>query len=183
MASYDNEASEIDINNTIDDFDSPYIDTDVKRGGNVKFGELGVLKWVIIGIMVCLIIYLIFAIFKQIRFNGEDYTQRQTRNHFERLHGDTNDEEAKQTIQAGLAIPNPRAIDHYRIGTTFLINAHDPAQAHRHFARAIDQIMGDAVDHREAEFILDRIDDFENNFMELNDLTDLPIQQALFHVF
>ena len=147
------------------------------NGGTIK--TTGLIKYFILTIMVIFILYLIFRIFKQIRIEGEDYHQRKAHHHFNNIRGEEFDEEAKQAIANGEAIENPRAIDHYRMGAVYLLNAQNPIRAHHHFNEALNNIINGQVDTREAPFILGRIDDFKDIFFDYPDVNDLPVQQAM----
>ncbi len=52
--------------------------------------------------------------------------------------------------------------------------------AHRHFNYALTQIINGEVDTREAPFILDRIEDFRDHFIDFVDVDELPLQRAMF---
>lgn len=166
-----------------DNFDIPdsplmYEPEKTTKGGDANYKSIQG-KYLILIILLVIIIYLIVRLFKNTKINGEDYNQRQTHLHFNNLHGDAFDEEAKQTIKYGEAIQEPTAMDHYRLGTTYLIAAHNPRQAHRHFVQALDQIIHGQVEMKEIPFILDRIDDFKDHFVNFPDIEDLPIQRAI----
>ncbi len=156
--------------------DVQYID---KKGGTIKT-DTSFFKWTAISILIIAIIWILYGIYKQIRIAGEDRNQRLTRVHFNNIRGEDYDEEAKQVIEYGEAIENPRAIDHYRVGAVYLLNAQDPRAAHRHFNNALTQIINGEVDTREAPFILDRIEDFRNHFVDFVDVGELPLQRAMF---
>lgn len=148
------------------------------KGGYIKSGDSAV-KYVLIGLLIIVIIYLFYRIVMHFQHGGEDYYQRKTHHHFENIHGEAYDNEAKQTIEFGEAIPNPRAIDHYRVGTVLLVNAREPQRAHRHFRQALEQVINGEVDTKEAPYIINRIDDFKDHFFDFPDIEELPIQNAL----
>lgn len=173
--------NDYDHNQTTDEIDSPYIDTG-KTGGNIKFSSNNWLIYIVVALIILVIIYLIFNILGKIRIDGEDYEQRQTHTYFNNVHGEEFDEEAKQTIAHGERINNPRAIDHFRMGTVYLINGRDPNAAHRHFRQALDQIINNVVNARDVPFILERIDDLRGQFVDFPEIDDLPLQQAI-HVY
>jgi hypothetical protein len=170
--------------------DSPYLsgtnntdnneqdDTTIK-GGEVGFTKNKLLQFFFVSVLVIVIIYLLLNIFYKIQLRGEDYNQRNAHRHFNNLHGEAYDEDAKQAIAYGEAIDNPRAIDHYRLGTTYLVNANNPRRAHYHFKRALNEVIQGNVDAREAPFIIDRIDDYKDRFVDFPDIEELPIQQAI----
>lgn len=151
----------------------------IKHGGTLKT-DSSLFKWIAVGLLVIAIIWIIHGIYKQIRIAGEDRNQRLTRMHFNNIRGEDFDDEAKKAIEFGEAINNPRAIDHYRIGAVYLLNARNPRAAHRHFNQALTQIINGNVDTREAPFILDRIDDFRDHFVDFIDVDELPLQRAMF---
>lgn len=157
--------------------DKPILNRNIK-GGDAKSTDVA-FKYVIITLLVIVVIYLVYRISMQYKHNGEDYYQRNAHKHFDNIHGEAFDEEAKQTIEYGEAIPNPRAIDHYRIGTVLLVNAKNPHRAHQHFQQALQQVINGHVDTRDAPFIINRIDDFKDHFIDFPDIAELPIQNAL----
>lgn len=148
------------------------------RGGDIKT-DSQIFKYVMVVVLVIAVLWLLSVIFKQIRIAGEDYNQRTAHNYFNNIRGEDFDAEAKNAIAYGEAIENPRAIDHYRVGAVYLLNARDRQAAHRHFNNALRQIIEGEVDVREAPFILDRIDDFKDHFIDLTDVDDLPLQEAM----
>lgn len=175
------------IGDTLFDFgDSPFVDIDTTahhapvgiNGGASKSAD-PVFKYVIVTLLIIFIIYLLYRIVMQFKYNGEDYYQRKTHHHFENIHGEAFDNDAKQTIEFGEAIQNPRAIDHYRVGTVLLVNARNPQRAHRHFQQALEQVINGEVDTREAPYIINRIDDFKDHFFDFPEIEELPIQNAL----
>lgn len=149
------------------------------QGGDAQSSS-STFKIIILSFLVIFIVYLLFRIFTRLRFGGEDYNQRNLHRHFDNLHGETFDEEAKRAIEYGEAVEEPRAIDHYRLGTVYLVNANNPIQAHRHFDHALRQIIEGLVDVRETPYILDRIGDFRDYFFDYPDIDELPLQQAMF---
>lgn len=149
------------------------------KGGNVNSSS-GAFKVIIITLLVIFIVYLLIRIFVRLRFGGEDYNQRGLHHHFDNLHGETFDDEAKHAIEYGEAVEEPRAIDHYRLGTVYLVNANDHVQAHRHFDQALRQIIEGLVDIRDTPYILDRIGDFRDYFVDFPDIEELPLQRAMF---
>lgn len=154
----------------------------MKHGGTLKT-DSSIFKWVAVTLLVIAIIWILYGIFKQVRIAGEDRNQRLTRVHFNNIRGEDFDEEAKRVIEFGEAIDNPRAIDHYRVGAVYLLNARNPRAAHRHFNQALTQIINGNVNTREAPFILDRIDDFRDHFVDFVDVDELPLQRAMFAQF
>lgn len=151
---------------------------DYRTGGSIKSNTL-MFKYVIISILLIFIIFILYRISKNVKINGENYYQRELHQHFNNLHGEEFDEDAKRAIDVGENIAEPRAIDHYRMGTALLINARDPHRAHRHFRDALIQINNGDVDFREAPFILNRIDDFNQMFIDFTDIEDLPVQMIM----
>lgn len=157
-------------------------DQTAKLGGNIRT-DSDLFKYLAVAVLLVIIIWIIFGIYKQIKIKGEDRNQRLTRIHFNNIRGEDFDDEAEQVIQYGEAIENPRAIDHYRIGTVYLLNARDHRAAHRHFEQALGQIIEGRVDTREAPFILNRIDDFRDAFVDFIDVDELPVQRAMMAQF
>lgn len=150
------------------------------QGGVVKLTGSGILKYAIVGVMILLVVYIFYRIYVVLKYKGEDYYQRKTHYYFDNIHGDTFDNEAKLAIEYGESIPEPRAIDHYRLGTVYLINAKQPQAAHNHFRQALEHVINGNVNTREANFIIDRIDDYKYMFVDHADIEeDLPVQEAL----
>jgi tetratricopeptide (TPR) repeat protein len=147
-------------------------------GGNIDTSSL-LFYYIAIAIIVIFTIWLIVKILKRIKINGEDYYQRKTRLSFNKVQGEDYNKFAKDTIQYGELIENPNAIDHYRVGTVYLLNAKNYHSAFRHFNQALDEIIDGKVDLTETPFIINRIDDLNHIFMDTNIEETLPIQQAL----
>jgi hypothetical protein len=161
------------------DNDDPDSDSLIKTGGTIKTAS-NLLFWVATCILIIAILWVVIVIYRQIHFSGEDYNQRKARIHFNSIRGEEFDEEAKKAIEYGEAIQEPRAIDHYRTGAVYLLNAKNHTAAHRHFQQALNQIIEGRVDTREAPFILNRIADFNDMFIDFDDVDDdLPLQQAM----
>lgn len=148
------------------------------KGGDARSSDVS-FKYIIVTLLIIFVIYLLYRIVMQVKHDGEDYYQRKTHHHFENTHGEAYDTDAKQTIEFGEAIPNPRAIDHYRVGTVLLVNARNPQRAHHHFRQALEQVINGEVDTKEAPFIINRIDDFKDHFFDFPEIEELPIQNAL----
>jgi hypothetical protein len=164
------------------DYGTGDINQQVKTGGTIKVNS-SMFKWMAVVLLIVAIIWILYGIYNQIKIHGEDRNQRLTRVYFNNIRGEDFDEEAANVLQYGEAIDNPRAIDHYRVGAVYLLNAQNPREAHRHFTQALTQIINGTVDAREAPFILDRIEDFRDHFVDFNDIEDLPIQRALYAHF
>lgn len=161
---------------------SEYLDytNDEVKGGNIRYRQSYMLKVVVFAILLIIIIYLIYRIYVTLVWNGnEDYNQWRTRQHFENLHGEAFDEDAKNVIRFGENIENPRAMDHYRLGTVYLMNASDPHAAFNHYNRALQHIIRGDVNMREAPFIIDRIEEHRDRFIEFPEIEELPIQAAI----
>lgn len=155
-----------------------YTTLNEKKGGNVRIKKEPILQWILLGVIVVLCIYILYNTYMYFSTN-ETYNQRMTKLNFNNLHGEEFDESAQLTIEYGENITNPRAIDHYRLGTVYLFNANDPYRAHNHFNMALNQVINGQVNIRDAPFILDRIDDYKDEFVNFPDINDLPIEQAL----
>lgn len=159
---------------------SPYTTRNEITGGTIASKKSDFAKWLLIGAILVIVLYLIYSLYHKIILKGETYEQKQTRVFFDRIHGEAFDDDAKRVITFGESIETPRAIDHYRLGTVYLVNANNPHKAHDHFRRALNQVIDKKVDPREAVFIIDRIDDYRDNFTEFPEIEDeLPIQEAM----
>lgn len=159
---------------------SPYLDDEypTKLGGDVDTSS-NLFKFIIIAILIIIVIFVILKLITKIKINGENYYQRRIHQHFNNIGGEELDDEAKEVIRRGEELDNPEAIDHFRIGTVQLLNARNRRAAHRHFREALDQIIRRQVDTRTAPFIINRITDFNDQFVDLLDVEELPIQRAL----
>lgn len=144
-------------------------------GGGLSF----VSKCILLAVLIIIIVYLIYKLYEKLAYGPENYYQRSLRHNFNNLHGESFDEEAKNSIKYGELIANPTAMDHYRLGTVYLINAGDPYKANQHFRTALETIIRSQNDIRENLFIIDRIDDYKDRFIDFPDIEELPIQQAL----
>lgn len=139
-------------------------------------------KYLFLVVVIIIIIFLILHILKQITIEGETYEQRRLHRYFNNTAGEQLDENARNVITAGEELKNPRAIDHYRIGQVYLVNARNVDRARHHFEQALTQITDGKVDTREAPFILERIDDFKDVFFEDIDI-DTNLQNALLALY
>jgi hypothetical protein len=132
-----------------------------------------------VGIFTILVFYLLFMLFLYFPINGENYYQRNARYYYVHLNGETFDEEAKNAITYAEAIPNPRAIDHYRAGAVYLLNARRPDRAHQHFREALNNIIEGKENPQDAMYVIERIEDYKDMFVDFPEiLEDLPIQIA-----
>lgn len=164
--------------------DSPYVTgcDEVEpeySGGKIDLKSSGAGSWIVIGILIIFALYLIYSLYCKTFLEGETYQQKQLRVNFSNLNGEEYDEVAQNALRYGESIENPRAIDHYQMGAVYLLNAKEPQKAHEHFMQALDQVIKGKVNTRDTPFIIERIDDFNNNFMEFPNLEELPIQEAM----
>ena len=133
----------------------------------------------IIAVAIVIIGILIYLFIKNLKVNGEDYNQRQTHHYFTRLNGEITDENSINAIKYGEAIKEPTAIDHYRLGTTYLVNAKQHAPAAFHFNKALEKISNGETNNTDATFIIERIDDYKSHFIDNSDIPELPVQEAI----
>lgn len=155
------------------------IPSQIKTGGDIKMGTLGILQYIIVAVVILLLIYILIQFAKKIEYFGEDYYQRKTHEAFDQITGDQLDSNARTVIQYGEQIPNPRAIDHYRVGAVYLLNARDARNARNHFDRALQEIINQRAGILEGDFIIDRVMDLQEYFVNHPEVEDLPIQEAL----
>ncbi len=149
-----------------------------KSGGNINTST-ELFKYVMLTIVIIVIIYLILRVLKQIRIEGENYEQRQTHYYFNNTNGEVFDDNARLALDYGENIQNPRAVDHYRLGQVYLLNARNAERAHYHFREALHQIIDGHTATAETPFILGRIGDFNDLFMDFPEIKEeLPLQQA-----
>ena len=133
----------------------------------------------IIAFSIVVIGILIYLFVKNIKVNGEDYNQRQAHHYFTRLNGEISDENSINAIKYGESIKEPTAIDHYRLGTTYLVNNKEHIHASFHFNKALEKISNGEANNTDATFIIERIDDYKSHFIDHSDIPELPIQEAI----
>lgn len=153
----------------------------VKKGGSINFANSPALRWGLMAVAIVLCLYLVYNTYttwKTTRLPGT-YEQQMTQLHFNNLHGDAFDDEAKQTIEFGEQIAEPDAFDHYRMGTVYLVNANDHVAAHGHFRHVLNHIINGRVAVQDTPFLLDGIDDYKDQFLNFPDIDELPMQAAL----
>ena len=139
----------------------------------------GAMKIIILAILSIILIFIIYKVFQMLKYTGEDYYQRKTHMCFDNINGESYDDNVENVITYGELIKTPRAIDHYRLGSVYLINADRPDDAHSHFKMALDQVINGDINAREANFIIDRIDDHKDRFVDFTHIGELPIQEAM----
>jgi hypothetical protein len=113
-------------------------------------------------------------------YKKEHRIRTQMYNAYINLHGEDLDEEAKEYIRHAEELPNRTAIEEYQLGTVYLLNANDVNRAHQHFTQALNAVINRNLNQADAIYILDRIDDYRDYFMEHTEIPDLPYQQAMF---
>ena len=145
-------------------------------GGNIILDDNPTLKYLVVGFIIIIVLYSIYRVYK--RSNAMS-PQEQARQYFNLTNGEADDENTARAIDAGEQLADPGAIDHYRLGTIYLLNRDNTHRAHHHFNQALGQIRNNQVDIRDGLFILDGIDEYMGRFMDHTDLDDLPLQQAL----
>jgi hypothetical protein len=131
---------------------------------------------IIIGLIIITLIIIIYYIFISIKFDGKDYNQRQLNKYYNKITGNDFDNNAKNVIAYGQSINNPTSIDHYMLGSVYLFNKKDHNQAHYHFNKALEKVKETPQD---APFIIDRIVDLQTEFIDIPELADLPLQEAI----
>jgi hypothetical protein len=98
--------------------------------------------------------------------------------YYRNLNGELNDYAAQNVIYHTVNMNNPRALDHYRAGATYLLNLRNRPAAVHHFNAALTQIIAERHEPGPAvPFILDHIGDLAFAFGLAGD--DLPTQEAL----
>jgi hypothetical protein len=147
-------------------------------GGSIKFDD-EFFKQIIFVSVIAAIIYLIYYLYYQIFYSKLSYEQVQLRRNYANISGEDFNTDAKQTLYYGEKIKNPEALDHYQMGTVYLINAQNPVKAHSHFTKALNHVINGNVDTRQAPFILERIDDLNEMFINFPEIEDLPLQEAI----
>ena len=133
----------------------------------------------IIAVAIVVIGILIYLFVKNLKVNGEDYNQRQAHHYFTRLNGEITDENSVNAIKYGESIKEPTAIDHYRLGTTYLVNNKEHIPAAFHFNKALEKISNGEASNTDATFIIERIDDYKSHFIDHSDIPELPVQEAI----
>lgn len=139
-------------------------------GGEAKSSDSGY-KFVLAAFIIGLVIWLIY------KFYFKNESQQSTFTHeYLKISGDYKGPEVRAAIQKGEVQTKKTALDHYRIGSLYLYNAADHHKAHEHFNQAL-QLLSE--DRPNANFILDKLEDQLDQFIDFQDLEDLPLQQAL----
>ena len=130
-------------------------------------------------VLIVIIIILLFILFTRIKIQGDDYYQRELRNRFINIEGHRHNENIDRILELEQRLPDIRPIDHYRLGTTHLLNANNRQLAARHFNQALQQIinMDENTPDTNTIYILDRIEDMQDLLIELD--VDLPLQEAI----
>jgi hypothetical protein len=131
--------------------------------------------WVILIVAIIIVIYVYNTSANSDRKMADKY--------YKNLHGDAHDETAKKAIEYGNKIKNPTAMDSYRLGTAYLVNAKNPEEANKHFTKALYNIIERPEENKDAMFIVERIDEFKDRFVDHTELEDLPLQNALMATF
>ena len=129
--------------------------------------------------LIILSICVIYLYVRHAKFDGEDYYQRSLRAHYQNTVGDAYTPAARDAIYAGERIAKPRAIDSFRLGSVYLINASDPQNAHKHFTHALHDIIRGNANPADADYVVRRIVDYDTTFIELTANEDLPLQEAI----
>lgn len=138
------------------------------------------IKIIVAIVIVLAVALLIWYVARRIKINGMDQFQREVQASYEQTGGDQKMPAAERVVRYGEQIPNPTAIDHFRIGVVQLNNMHDRRAAHEHFREAAVQIEQNEVARDDALYILGRIRDFEHQFLEDDDLERIDVQRAIF---
>jgi hypothetical protein len=177
---------------------SPYIHYDSVSGGDIKLkSQYGIyLLWAVLIIIILYFIYIFYSnndnshikinkpIVKKQLVNTDkkeivNTDKKQLDNYYNKVSGDTYDKNAKKALQYGEKIDNPSAIDHFRMGTIYLVNQKNHEKAHEHFKAALNQVIEGKVDIKEVPYVVNRIDDFKDHFIDYPEIDDLPMQEAL----
>ena len=151
-------------------------DLDDKYDTPAKTTNYTYVYWVL---LVVVIIIMIYAFSSSSKYSNKELADK----YYKDLHGDANDESARKAIEYGKKIENPTALDSYRLGSAYLINAQNPREANKHFTKALEKIISGKTSPTDAIFIVERIDEFKDRFMDHPDLEDLPLQHALAATF
>jgi len=139
----------------------------------------------VIVIFVIIIIYLLYKAYKKFTSPKKKVLidlRNDFQEYYKNLHGDSFDNNAKNCIKLGEKIENKNALDHFILGSTYLINAHQPAEASRHFNNAID-IINQNPDNVDNDFILNRINDYAHMLIDHPEAEDIDIQNALIRYY
>lgn len=145
------------------------------------------IKYIFAALLVCIAIYLMYMIATSLNIiKNNNYQQDKIEYFFERLHGEEKDENAEEIIRLGNNLVNARPIDHYRVGATYLLNMDNKIQARDHFNTALRQIIqttqenAEEQDVRDTLFIIERITDLRDYFIDIIEIDELPLQPAIF---
>lgn len=142
--------------------------------GNAELSLIAkVILWLVVISVICIILY-IFYINKYQNNSADEFEMR-----YDNVHGDVFDDDAKAFLHHAEQLPHATALDHYRMGNVYLLNAKDHRAAHDHFKQALNAVRSNQTPLLEAGFIIDRIVDLNDVFADHPDVEDLPIQQTL----
>ena len=120
------------------------------------------------------------------------YLRYRLNKNYKKLSGDEVNSAAQNVVKYGDSIPQKTTMDHYRIGSTYLLHFKDKERAYSHFRSAINKLappqtikkgLRRAPEQEEIKdniYILGRIEDMRNLVPELR---DLPLQRALLHQY
>jgi len=139
------------------------------------------LEQVFLIILFVLLIYLVFVTAGKLNDMINDRNRRRFIENYQHIHGDANDEIAQNVINYGERLEAKTALEHYILGTTYLLNAQQPQNAVRHFQQAVQVIQAghQGNDWDIENFVLERVHDFNDLFVDFPDIDDIPIQEAL----
>lgn len=128
--------------------------------------------------LIIIVIGILFFIFDILDRCGLGQSKRKKfEEGFENLTGNVLDDNALDAINYGEQI-NKDAYDYYRLGTTYLVNAEDPARAIVHYDNAIQALGEGNFDPDDFDHVVDRIGDYipiieEYNVNNIGDLENL----------
>ncbi len=102
-------------------------------------------------------------------------------NSYNKLNGEENDNCSKTYIKIMKAKQNRKAIDDFRLGSVYLFNNKDLSNAAKYFNSALDKI--NKGDTKDAIFIFDKITDYENNFLNHPEITELNLRNTMLNYY
>lgn len=135
--------------------------------------------WCVLAVVV--IILLIYMITVLPIFKYGTLNQTLLAENFDNINDENIGEAAIAVLNGENNIVNPNPADLYRVGVTYLLNMHDPVNAHDRFTQALLQVRENPGQENNLYYV-DRITDFNEMFTDVL-VNDLPLQQALEEIF
>ncbi len=153
----------------------------------IGLGLLGV-------IIIVVLVLLLWCVCRWYKHDGETYYQKVAKKAYIEVNNEQLDEKATEAIDSLEAIPEKDPIDHFRLGVVQLLNAKNPKRAHKEFKSALKQINDktkkikyggkrDVYDDKNIPYVMDRINEFKDQFIDIDELEELPVQDVILNYY